>query len=505
MKVFINHIFFENLGGDGVNQDENVELTMNDCIGHNVYRGTFTITGGGGRSRITEITTDALHTDHKGSDLEMDAGEYGYEKYQYPTTGVAYRTWIDNCNFAFGFHMNFEYSKLLVTNTNVPEETFPGLDPYGVIVLWGPGGNLICRNSQFAYSNIYSNDVNNINSSMCANFIDCTFNLFKTTGCSNGFKIHDGIKNSNFDCKLGFDHCSFKRHNFIDFGANADISYAIIFQHETNLLFNDVTFYHYQNILNNNNGPETIKPYQYNINTNCAEFTNTYPQPGGTILNEQLHCGESEDDMKEHFGIKKFYLLQWDDISWKNKSCSNNNDGEIHVTAIGVPGITVNYELNGGSPNTTGIFTGLAAGTYTITATDNSVVTSPFTISTIFTLVTPTANQCGCQNGIDLIANTQNLILKDQAFASDLVNQYGSVISNKKFYFDGLFTIDDNITFDNCVLYFTTTGSVLLQNNATFDVSNNTLLASCDWWEGIQANDASQKVKIENNSYYLQY
>ncbi len=66
-------------------------------------------------------------------------------------------------------------------------------------------------------------------------------------------------------------------------------------------------------------------------------------------------------------------------------SCNGASDGEIRITAAGGTG-TLIYTLSPGTiSNSNGIFTGLAAGTYTISVTDinlcNPAVTAPVTIS----------------------------------------------------------------------------------------------------------------------------
>ncbi|MFT6684862.1 MAG: hypothetical protein ACJAVH_000114, partial [Bacteroidia bacterium] len=71
-----------------------------------------------------------------------------------------------------------------------------------------------------------------------------------------------------------------------------------------------------------------------------------------------------------------------------NPSCSNSNDGEITVTVGGgTPGFT--YSLNGGSSQASNVFSGLSAGTYTLTVTDangctgtgNAILTNQYTLS----------------------------------------------------------------------------------------------------------------------------
>lgn len=46
------------------------------------------------------------------------------------------------------------------------------------------------------------------------------------------------------------------------------------------------------------------------------------------------------------------------------------DDGNITITAINIPALPITYSIGNGNDNTTGIFNGLAAGTYTLTLTD---------------------------------------------------------------------------------------------------------------------------------------
>ena len=71
-----------------------------------------------------------------------------------------------------------------------------------------------------------------------------------------------------------------------------------------------------------------------------------------------------------------------------NPSCSNSNDGEITVTVGGgTPGFT--YSLNGGASQPSNVFSGLSAGTYSITVIDvngctgtgNAILTNQYTLS----------------------------------------------------------------------------------------------------------------------------
>jgi len=62
-------------------------------------------------------------------------------------------------------------------------------------------------------------------------------------------------------------------------------------------------------------------------------------------------------------------------------SCNNGNNGQITATSSGAAG-AVTYSINGGTPQSSNIFTGLNAGQYTITVTDaNGCTASTQTIT----------------------------------------------------------------------------------------------------------------------------
>ncbi len=72
------------------------------------------------------------------------------------------------------------------------------------------------------------------------------------------------------------------------------------------------------------------------------------------------------------------------------------------------------------------------------------------------------------------------------------INNY----SNSTIYVDGIFTIDNNITFDNCIFKMKPNAKIELQNNAILTLNNCTLHAGCDavMWDGIYADDASEQI-----------
>lgn len=188
----------------------------------------------------------------------------------------------------------------------------------------------------------------------------------------------------------------------------------------------------------------------------------------------------------------------------KNVTCSGGNNGSITITQPALYAAnSITYSLSGNSPNNTGIFTNLAAGTYQLTISIPNGNLS-ITLCREYTVGDATVgNFCCSPDAQNLIANTPNLILQSAPTAANLITLYGNgtnTISNKTFYIDDILTIDHDITFNNCTLWFTPTGTIQLQGPYTLDVNTSTLQAACDWWGGIEANDPQQKVKVENNS-----
>ncbi|MBK7689776.1 MAG: hypothetical protein IPJ31_01190 [Bacteroidetes bacterium] len=190
-------------------------------------------------------------------------------------------------------------------------------------------------------------------------------------------------------------------------------------------------------------------------------------------------------------------VLYHENFKIHNISCGNVNDGWIELVSE-VSNTT--YTLNPGNvvlanPLGLTLFTGLSANTYTITCANGS-----YTYTTTFTIAAPSANHCACASGIDIV-NTPNTILLTQPIANDLIALYGSTISNKTFYIDDVFTVDADITFNNCTLWFTQTGSIqLVGQSDIFLVNGSVLQAACDYWLGIEADDPQQKVSIDNST-----
>ncbi len=95
----------------------------------------------------------------------------------------------------------------------------------------------------------------------------------------------------------------------------------------------------------------------------------------------QFHILDLNDCIKDTtITITEPDALVIDEVTYKQILCAGGNSGEIQVTVIG--GTTpYTFELSDGTTNATGIFTGLVAGTYTVTITDingcGGIVTAP--------------------------------------------------------------------------------------------------------------------------------
>jgi PKD repeat protein len=96
--------------------------------------------------------------------------------------------------------------------------------------------------------------------------------------------------------------------------------------------------------------------------------------------------------------------------STQNATCNGAADGQIVASATGGSG-AITFTLNGGSPQSNGTYTGLIAGTYTLTATDGSGCSN----STQVTLTQPdpiVVTQMGSQNVSCFGANNGQIALQ---------------------------------------------------------------------------------------------
>ena len=106
-----------------------------------------------------------------------------------------------------------------------------------------------------------------------------------------------------------------------------------------------------------------------------------------------------------------FTIVNPDGIAITNESstdltCNNANDGTITITTSGGTA-PLTYSINGGYPsNATGVFTGLAAGTYQVSVTD--VNNCPAVLSTSITIDNPAVISITNETSTDITCNNAN-------------------------------------------------------------------------------------------------
>lgn len=132
-------------------------------------------------------------------------------------------------------------------------------------------------------------------------------------------------------------------------------------------------------------------------------------------------------------------------------------------------------------------------------------------LTTSVTLYQPNTNHCcsipGNPNAGSNIALLPNMILLPNIQvsilnASALLANYGSggVILGKKFYIDGILTIDADITFNQCDIYFTSGSKIIVDAGKNIHILQNSILqGSCNMWDGIYASNANSQIHIDNS------
>ena len=191
-------------------------------------------------------------------------------------------------------------------------------------------------------------------------------------------------------------------------------------------------------------------------------------------------------------------IFNWSAQSqFTNPTCANSNLGSIHFYIANYPALSVTYNLMPGNfQNNTGQFTNLGAGVYTITATDGTNSTN-----TVITLNTTTNTDFCCAPNGPSIAQMPNMHILQSPSANSLIASFGSnIISNRLFYVDNIFTIDEDIEFYNCNFWFTPNAQIIISGTHELKLNKCNLQASCDWWGGIVANAPQQKVIVENGT-----
>jgi len=167
-------------------------------------------------------------------------------------------------------------------------------------------------------------------------------------------------------------------------------------------------------------------------------------------------------------------------------SCATASDGSIQLTATGG---TPSYTYNWSNAATTQNLTNLAAGNYSCIVTDANGCTA--TVNNL-TINAPSGAYCCNTN----YTNYPTHILADNISSSTLAQ---STYSNTAIMVNGIFTIDNNLTLNNCQLYFTENALIQLSPNYTLTLNNCTLQAGCAvMWDGIYANDPTEQIVLNN-------
>jgi hypothetical protein len=301
VKVFINNCHFKNSGGDAVCQEGNVDLTMSDCDSKDIYRGTHTETGGADISRLTKITTlqASANVRTKAIEYETGLGGIGYN------SSIYFRTWIDGCHFDRNVQFDYHGSHLLITNTE--------LDNPPSLFLGQSGGDLVTNNCEFRFHASMAAAQHQLLSPTHAKFIDTKF--FIESAPNNPFTTYNGIRFTYlagppyYNAHLGFDGCEF--HNVTS--PLLTPAYGLFLPDNANLpstvqfYFNNCSTTNCTILPNNFNGllfmfdaTQPASPVDpLDANNNIIPIA-----PGVVTIGQTYTGGESEDEMKTHFGIR---------------------------------------------------------------------------------------------------------------------------------------------------------------------------------------------------------
>ncbi|MBK7966102.1 MAG: hypothetical protein IPK10_13025 [Bacteroidetes bacterium] len=74
------------------------------------------------------------------------------------------------------------------------------------------------------------------------------------------------------------------------------------------------------------------------------------------------------------------------------------------------------------------------------------------------------------------------IVLKDSSYSSSLSAMY----SNTSFYVEGLFTVNSNLTLNNCDVFMAAGAQIIIASNIMFSLDSATSIIGCDtMWQGI--------------------
>ncbi|WP_159439829.1 T9SS type B sorting domain-containing protein [Pontibacter lucknowensis] len=156
---------------------------------------------------------------------------------------------------------------------------------------------------------------------------------------------------------------------------------------------------------------EGNRTYEYAINGGAFQTGNTF-----TGLAAGVAYTITVKDANDCTFSKSFTLTNVEGPSAVTATAAaascHNNDGTITVGGVTGGTGTIRYSLNNGTYQTGTIFTGLAAGTYTLTARDDKFCTVSTSVTVVQTVptnftATPTAATCGNANGTVVVSGIE--------------------------------------------------------------------------------------------------
>jgi len=148
-----------------------------------------------------------------------------------------------------------------------------------------------------------------------------------------------------------------------------------------------------------------IAPYSFSINGDAPQSSNIFSGLAAGIYNVTASDANGCSANASAVTIHNPALLSASATGSSQVGCHNGSNGEINVSAHGGTG-TYSYALNGGTPQASNIFSGLAAGTYNVVVRDAngcSATTNAVTIANpeLLTASATGSSQVGCHNGAD--------------------------------------------------------------------------------------------------------
>ncbi|MBL7764856.1 MAG: T9SS type A sorting domain-containing protein [Chitinophagaceae bacterium] len=149
--------------------------------------------------------------------------------------------------------------------------------------------------------------------------------------------------------------------------------------------------------------------------------------------------------------------------------------------------------------NTTGLFQNLSANTYAINV---SVTGSSLTQSFNIIIQAPDPVFCNCTGG-EGTNNKPNIQLWINPYASDMdFENQGPIIFAKDYFIDGVFSVDENVTFVDCSFYFTPGSSIVIDHNYKLALLGCDLQSGCnEMWDGIYADHSSEELFIAGSHF----